>query len=158
MVNKGKTKGLSRSNSTQTDQPPHTDALFASVLTGIPADDWVRTWVVDRTIMLRRTSKRVKEQVDKMRLSAVVRFAPPSGTVNETTATNSSFSTTGQSDCLVGVRMCPVVVHLDLSCIDVGTLVARDVSREEVFVTYGGTLWKIGGAGAFAILERGLMQ
>jgi hypothetical protein len=32
-------------------------------------------WPVDRTIMLRRTSKRVKEVVDKMRLPAVVRLS-----------------------------------------------------------------------------------
>jgi hypothetical protein len=32
------------------------------------------TWAAGRTIMLRRTSKRVKEEVDKMRLPAVVRL------------------------------------------------------------------------------------
>ena len=45
---------------------------FPAALESIPADDWGRTWEADRTIMLRRTSKRVKQQVDKMRLSAVV--------------------------------------------------------------------------------------
>ena len=43
-------------------------------LEAIPADDWHRTWAAGRTIMLRRTSKRVKEQVDKMLLPVVVRF------------------------------------------------------------------------------------
>ncbi len=35
-------------------------------------DDWSRTWRAGRTIMLRRTSKRIKEVVDKMCLPAVV--------------------------------------------------------------------------------------
>jgi hypothetical protein len=48
---------------------------FAAVLAVIPAEDWCRTWVAGRTIMLRSTSKRVKEQVDKMRLPAVVRLS-----------------------------------------------------------------------------------
>jgi hypothetical protein len=48
------------------------DAPFAAALEAIPADDWCRTWAASRTIMLRRTSKRVKEVVDKMRLPAVV--------------------------------------------------------------------------------------
>jgi Ran GTPase-activating protein (RanGAP) involved in mRNA processing and transport len=50
-----------------------TDA-FAAALGAIPHDDWGRTWAASRTIMLRRTSKRVKELVDKMRLPAVVRL------------------------------------------------------------------------------------
>jgi hypothetical protein len=48
-----------------------TDAL-AAALEAIPAEDWCRTWETVRTIMLRRTSKRVKEVMDKMRLSVVV--------------------------------------------------------------------------------------
>jgi hypothetical protein len=40
----------------------------------VPTDDWNRTWAAGRTIILRRTSKRVKEVVDKMLLTAVVRF------------------------------------------------------------------------------------
>ncbi len=48
---------------------------FPAALESIPADDWGRTWVSDRTIMLRGTSKRVKQQVDKMRLPAVVRWS-----------------------------------------------------------------------------------
>jgi hypothetical protein len=46
---------------------------FAAALGALPPDDWSRTWAAGRTIMLRRTSKRVREVVvDKMRLPAVV--------------------------------------------------------------------------------------
>jgi hypothetical protein len=51
------------------------DAPFAAALEAIPAEDWCRTWAAGRTIMLRRTSKKVKEVVDKMRLPAVVRLS-----------------------------------------------------------------------------------
>ena len=34
---------------------------FAAAVGAIPANDWWRTWAADRTIMLRMTSKRVKE-------------------------------------------------------------------------------------------------
>jgi hypothetical protein len=58
------------------DQPalvaPNT---FAAALEAVPADDWCRTWAAGRTITLRRTSKRVKEVVDKMHLPAVVRLS-----------------------------------------------------------------------------------
>ena len=37
------------------------DAPFAAALEAVPAEDWCRTWAAGRTIMLRRTSKRVKE-------------------------------------------------------------------------------------------------
>ena len=50
---------------------PH---AFLDALTAIPADDWGRTWAADRTIVLRRTSKTVKQQLDKMRLPAIVRL------------------------------------------------------------------------------------
>ncbi len=46
--------------------------VFAAVLATIPTEDWCRTWETDRTIMIRRTSKRVKEEVDKILLPAVV--------------------------------------------------------------------------------------
>jgi hypothetical protein len=49
--------------------------FFVAALEAIPADDWCRTWAAGRTIMLRMTSKRVKEAVDKMRLPAVVRLS-----------------------------------------------------------------------------------
>ncbi len=48
---------------------------FTAALEAIPAEDWYRTWAADRTIMLRMTSKRVKEIVDKMRLPVVVRLS-----------------------------------------------------------------------------------
>jgi hypothetical protein len=51
------------------------DASFAAALETIPAEDWCRTWAAGRTIMLRRTSTRVKEEVDKLRLPAVVRMS-----------------------------------------------------------------------------------
>ncbi len=88
MVNKGNGKGLSRSHTTQSDQAPHTNA-FVTALEVIPADDWHRTWETGRTIMLRRTSKRVKEQVDKMLLFAVVRLCTTFW-ANETSPTTSS--------------------------------------------------------------------
>jgi hypothetical protein len=49
--------------------------VFAAPLDTVPAEDWCRTWAAGRTIILRWTSKKVKEVVDKMRLSAVVRLS-----------------------------------------------------------------------------------
>jgi hypothetical protein len=51
------------------------DNAFTATLEAVPAEDWCRTWAAGRTILLRRTSKRVKEVVDKMRLPAVVRLS-----------------------------------------------------------------------------------
>jgi hypothetical protein len=48
---------------------------FAAALDIVPAEDWCRTWAAGRTIMLRCTSKKVKEVVDKIRLPAVVRLS-----------------------------------------------------------------------------------
>jgi hypothetical protein len=48
------------------------DHLFVAVLRVIPTEDWYRTWAASRTIMLTRTSKGVKEEVQKMCLSVVV--------------------------------------------------------------------------------------
>jgi hypothetical protein len=45
---------------------------LVALLAAVPQEDWCRTWPACRTIMFRRTSKIVKEQVDKMRLPAVV--------------------------------------------------------------------------------------
>jgi Leucine-rich repeat (LRR) protein len=47
---------------------------FATVLSAVPSLDWNRTWAADRTIMLRMTSKRVKDIMDRVRLPAVVRI------------------------------------------------------------------------------------
>ena len=48
---------------------------FPVALESIPTDNWGRTWASVRTIMLKRTSKRVKQQVDKMLLSVVVHLS-----------------------------------------------------------------------------------
>jgi hypothetical protein len=56
---------------TESDKVLATDA-FAAALDAVPAEDWCRTWAAGRTIMLRCTSKKVQEVVDKMRLPAVV--------------------------------------------------------------------------------------
>jgi hypothetical protein len=45
---------------------------LVALLAAVPQEDWCRTWPACTTIMFRRTSKRVKEQVDKMRLPAFV--------------------------------------------------------------------------------------
>jgi hypothetical protein len=55
-----------------TRQPDGPDLV--ALLGAVPAEDWYRTWAACRTIMFRRTSKRVKEQVDKMRLPVLVRL------------------------------------------------------------------------------------
>ena len=53
----------------QTSQPSKDKDKVAAVL----AEDWCRTWAADRTIMLRKTSKRVKALVDKVRPPAILR-------------------------------------------------------------------------------------
>ena len=53
---------------------------FTAALGAVPVVDWWRTWAAGRTIMLRKTSKRVKEVVDKMRLPAVIRLSRSLGT------------------------------------------------------------------------------
>ena len=60
-----------------TDKQPDegSDAPFAAALEAILGEDRCRTWAAGRTIILRRTSKRVKDVVDKMRLPAVVRLS-----------------------------------------------------------------------------------
>jgi hypothetical protein len=57
-------------------QPPWLAAdAFAAALGAIPANDWWRTWAAGRTIMLRMTSKPVKNAVDKLRPPAIVRLS-----------------------------------------------------------------------------------
>jgi Ran GTPase-activating protein (RanGAP) involved in mRNA processing and transport len=69
-------QGLPQLTQATTTQPALLAAdAFAAALEAIPAEDWCRTWAAGRTIMLRRTSKRVKEVVDKMRLPVVVRLS-----------------------------------------------------------------------------------
>jgi hypothetical protein len=50
------------------------DAL-AAALGAIPANDWWRTWPAHRTIVLRMTSKPVKNAVDKLRPPVIVRLS-----------------------------------------------------------------------------------
>ena len=75
---KGKQPAAQKKRTRTTRQATQTQPLllaadaFAAALGAVPAEDWFRTWAAGRTIMLRRTSKRVKEEVDKMRLPAVV--------------------------------------------------------------------------------------
>ena len=114
---------------------------FAAALGALPPDDWSRTWAAGRTIMLRRTSKRVREVVDKMRLPAVVRLSRSfwDDTRNGTAAEKLKFvmrqlalmtvwcriSTLELPRCdmkgqdaerLAGVlAQCPALAHLDLS-------------------------------------------
>jgi len=47
---------------------------FINTLEIIPSEDWCRTWPADRTIMLRMTSKRVKNAVDKIRPPTIISF------------------------------------------------------------------------------------
>jgi hypothetical protein len=82
---KGKQPAAQKKRTRTTSQAPTTQPAlltadaFAAALGSIPAEDWSRTWAAgrttSRTIMLRRTSKRVKEVVDKMRLPVVVRLS-----------------------------------------------------------------------------------
>jgi hypothetical protein len=51
------------------------DSPFSEALEGILGEDRCRTWEASRTIMLRGTSKRVKEVVDKMHLPVVVHLS-----------------------------------------------------------------------------------
>ncbi len=76
----------------QADRLLSTEA-FPAALESIPADDWGRTWVADRTIMLRRTSKRVKQKVDKMHLPPVVRLS--SSFVGDTHTKQPSYTSSG---------------------------------------------------------------
>jgi hypothetical protein len=70
------TKSTHTTSQAPTTQPALLAAdYFAAALGALPPDDWSRTWAAGRTIMLRRTSKRVREVVDKMRLPAVVRLS-----------------------------------------------------------------------------------
>jgi hypothetical protein len=69
-----RTKARATSRTASEDPPKVAADPFTAALAVVPAEDWDRTWVTDRTVMLRMTSKRVKELVDKMRPPAVVRW------------------------------------------------------------------------------------
>ncbi len=78
---KGKQPAAQKKRTRTTRQATQTQPLllaadaFVAALGAVPAEDWCRTWAAGRTMMLRRTSKKVKEVVDKMRLPAVVRLS-----------------------------------------------------------------------------------
>ena len=61
---KARTTIIQTTATEQASEPP-SDAITASLVV-IPADDWCRTWEADRTMLLRMTSKRVQEVVDKL--------------------------------------------------------------------------------------------
>ena len=73
--NEQKKRLRTMSQTTQTQPLLFVTDTFVTALETIPAEDWCRTWETGRTIMLRRTSKRAKEVVDKMHLPAVVRLS-----------------------------------------------------------------------------------
>ena len=70
---KARTTTIPTTPAEQTSEPP-SDA-FSAALVAIPADDWCRTWAADRTMLLRMTSKGVKEVVDKLRPPAAVKVS-----------------------------------------------------------------------------------
>jgi hypothetical protein len=57
-----------------TAQTTELAATFTAVLTAVPAESWSRNWPAERTIMLRMTSRIVKDIVDKLHPPAVVRW------------------------------------------------------------------------------------
>jgi len=48
---------------------------FLNKLLVFPADDWSRTWAADRTMMLRMTSKKVRDAMDKLCLPTTVKMS-----------------------------------------------------------------------------------
>ena len=113
---------------------------LSALLDKIPAEDWCRSWPAGRTIMLRSTSKRIKDAVDKMRLPAVVRLSRPyAGTdflLGQLAATTArclittlelpSCHITGQNrERLAGLlAQCPALAYLDLSHTCYGAAIA----------------------------------
>ena len=116
--------------------------IFDSVLEVIPSEDWCRTWATDRTIMLRSTSKRVKEVVNKILLPALVLLSRRSWDYDTTTlkiemkhltvvSVRCCITTLELPHCgmegqdaqrLAGVLpQCPALTHLDLSGNKIGT-------------------------------------
>jgi hypothetical protein len=93
---------------------------FASALGALSPDDWSKTWAAGR-IMLRRTSKRVKEVVDKMRLPAVVRLS--------WSFWRDSRNNTEKEKRRGVLSQCRVLVHLDLSGNDIGSAGAGVLGR-----------------------------
>ena len=48
--------------------------VFTDALAAVPSDDWCRNWAADRTVMLRMTSKKVQDAVDRLRPPTVVKL------------------------------------------------------------------------------------
>jgi len=65
---------------------------FLNKLIVFPAEDWSRTWASDRTLMLRMTSKKVREAMDKLCLPTTVKLNSTflHNVVNFTSATKRS--------------------------------------------------------------------
>jgi hypothetical protein len=150
---KGEQPAAQTKRTRTTSQAPTTQTAllatdgFAAALGALPPDDWSRTWAAGRTNMLRRTSKRVREVVDKMRLPAVVCLSRSfwddarNGTEKDkrqfvlrqltfmsarcriTTLKLGGCALTGpQAEWLAGgvLAQCRELVHLDLSCNCIG--------------------------------------
>ena len=47
---------------------------LVTILEILPREDWCRTWPADRTIMLRMTSKRVNDAIDKIKPPTIISF------------------------------------------------------------------------------------
>jgi len=47
---------------------------FAEALVTVPVEDWYRNWPADRTIMLSKTSKKIKNIINKMRIPAHIQL------------------------------------------------------------------------------------
>ena len=62
---KARTTTIQTTPTEQASEPP-SDA-FTAALVAIPAGDWCRTWAENRTMLLRVTSRRVKEVVHRLR-------------------------------------------------------------------------------------------
>jgi hypothetical protein len=52
--------------------PTLATGAFAGALASLPPEDWCKFWPEERTIMLKMTSKKVKDLVDKLRPPTVV--------------------------------------------------------------------------------------
>jgi hypothetical protein len=48
---------------------------FVEALETVPAEDWSRSWPADRTIMLSKTSKKIRDIINNMRLPVDVRWS-----------------------------------------------------------------------------------
>jgi hypothetical protein len=69
------TKAPTTMQATATEQTTGLAAnAFTAVLAAVPADSWSRTWPAERTMMLRMSSKSVRDIVDKLRPPAFVRW------------------------------------------------------------------------------------